>query len=580
MAATINTGVSRTAIEDKLKKFDNIITVAKTGYADFVCSDSTYTSDDQCIQAAIDSLPSTGGNIYINDDGQYKISATITNSGKSDVHIYGHATLVRAASLMGSLFSTTNGTTGTHRIINAIHNVGDKILTLASTADFTVGSPVYIMELGTTEYDRVDIIEAVTSTTITLQTGIKWGTISGTSFVAPIAGMSSGIIIDGLKITDEATESIAKSPVISLRYVLNSKLQNLEISNVCGSGIYTIWSKNIHMRNILIDGVIDDTLGYGIDINHGSNSITISDSIINGTRHATTGNSSSDITISNVIANGCTTYANTAHSFDTHPYMIDITYINCISNGAVGGLHVRGKRVTVSNFILNTLTNGAIRIDEGAKHVEISNIQVFSNGSWAEYSAYGIISVDDASYVTISQLRVMQYGGSISTLPIYAIYLSTCDKIKISNFYIEDSSGTTITSGVSTNNVCDNLRIRDGAFVLPKTNAKSIYIRESCTDAKFVDIETVCPIYDATGTATFENVSSYVNEKTSTATIAASASYVTVTHGMAATPTKIIVTPFGNVGNCWITDAGATTFKINVSSAPASDTLISWSAEI
>jgi hypothetical protein len=85
---------------------------------------------------------------------------------------------------------------------------------------------------------------------------------------------------------------------------------------------------------------------------------------------------------------------------------------------------------------------------------------------------------------------------------------------------------------------------------------------------------------NSTGPTTIEYNSGYVTENKGVATITASASYVTVTHGMASTPTKIIVTPFGNVGNCWISNQGTTTFRINVSSAPASNTLISWSAEI
>jgi len=59
--ADYNTGVPTAQMKGKLKKFDNIITVAKTGYGDYVCTDPTYATDSACIQAALDYISGLGG---------------------------------------------------------------------------------------------------------------------------------------------------------------------------------------------------------------------------------------------------------------------------------------------------------------------------------------------------------------------------------------------------------------------------------------------------------------------------------------------------------------------------------------
>ncbi|MEN6291777.1 MAG: NosD domain-containing protein, partial [Methanobacterium sp.] len=74
----------------------------------------------------------------------------------------------------------------------------------------------------------------------------------------------------------------------------------------------------------------------------------------------------------------------------------------------------------------------------------------------------------------------------------------------------------------------------------------------------------------------------YKTENTGTATISASSTSVTISHGLVAAPTKIIVTPFGNVGNCWVDYESITATKITIhcSSAPETDTTVSWSAQV
>jgi hypothetical protein len=73
---------------------------------------------------------------------------------------------------------------------------------------------------------------------------------------------------------------------------------------------------------------------------------------------------------------------------------------------------------------------------------------------------------------------------------------------------------------------------------------------------------------------------SYVTKRMFTATIPANQTSVTVAHGLSATPTKVIVTPRGNIGSVWVSARDATNITINCSTAPTTDTVVDVEAEV
>lgn len=81
------------------------------------------------------------------------------------------------------------------------------------------------------------------------------------------------------------------------------------------------------------------------------------------------------------------------------------------------------------------------------------------------------------------------------------------------------------------------------------------------------------------------NINGQQFKNSGNSTITTPNTYVTVTHGLAFTPTaqQIRITPTNNLGNSvkyWISDIGATTFRINVDSDPGAGTAtFSWKAE-
>jgi len=52
-----------------------------------------------------------------------------------------------------------------------------------------------------------------------------------------------------------------------------------------------------------------------------------------------------------------------------------------------------------------------------------------------------------------------------------------------------------------------------------------------------------------------------------------------VWHGLPVTPSKVFVTPGGNLGAVWVSNITSTTFTVNCSNAPATDTPFYWCAE-
>jgi len=72
----------------------------------------------------------------------------------------------------------------------------------------------------------------------------------------------------------------------------------------------------------------------------------------------------------------------------------------------------------------------------------------------------------------------------------------------------------------------------------------------------------------------------YPTEASGSATIPANSTSVTVNHGLALAPSKVLVTPAGNLGAVWVENITSTSFTIRCSTAPAAVTTVYWYAEV
>ena len=71
----------------------------------------------------------------------------------------------------------------------------------------------------------------------------------------------------------------------------------------------------------------------------------------------------------------------------------------------------------------------------------------------------------------------------------------------------------------------------------------------------------------------------YATENSGTATITAGQTRVTVSHGLAATPTKVLLTPYGNI-KVWVENITSTSFDIVTDTAQTADIQVAWYAEV
>jgi len=95
------------------------------------------------------------------------------------------------------------------------------------------------------------------------------------------------------------------------------------------------------------------------------------------------------------------------------------------------------------------------------------------------------------------------------------------------------------------------------------------------------DAATLVYVDPAATNVKVKNNLGYITENKGTAVIPAGSTRVTVNHGLAAAPTKIIVTPLGDPGDrFWVENVTDTSFDIVVATAPAADISFYWEAEV
>jgi len=76
------------------------------------------------------------------------------------------------------------------------------------------------------------------------------------------------------------------------------------------------------------------------------------------------------------------------------------------------------------------------------------------------------------------------------------------------------------------------------------------------------------------------DVDGYVTVNSGTATIAAGTTSATAAHGLAATPTKVLVTPRADIGDVWVSARDAANITISCDAAPVTEVIVDWYAEV
>jgi len=140
-----------------------------------------------------------------------------------------------------------------------------------------------------------------------------------------------------------------------------------------------------------------------------------------------------------------------------------------------------------------------------------------------------------------------------------------------------------------------NVNIVGNVFLLSNASSqlRNYYINIGASSADYINIQSNIfkdlsglsggPVYVASGAnphGIIKRNIGYVTENSGTATIAAGTTSVTVAHGLSATPSKVIVTPRDNIGSVWVSARDSTNITINCSTAPTTNVIVDWYAEV
>jgi len=621
-------------LPDLRKQFQNVVTVSKSGKkgsADFICSDSQWNSDDECIQAAIDYCATHSiKELWINE-GYYIINAQLTGSsdinikGVGDVTLFSNSLASDLISLSGSVLKTVTGSDvavgATSIMVSDVTgiNPGDLILIYDDTI-WDDGSTYASLKTG-----EIHEVLSVSGSTVNFIDGLinAYTAVNNLSVqvINPIR-----VNIENIKFLG-SSETTANG-LVSLTYAKYSIISECILDKGGLRGLHINNSYFVSAEKLKISNCIRDGYGYGISISNACAHVGIQKSKLDMCRHCISlGGDESigqarDIHIYNNEVYGNGLY----HTIDAHACVESIYVNNNIIHANKKSAFTSGAKI--SEFKNNRVYNGiAVSVRDTTKNMVflVDSNSLFScwygfsdttEGATIKYLSfsnndiidglYYMLYVTHASIINIVNNNINKStelygirvhsatGGKIQNNIIQntfrdGIYLIDCSNITLSNNVIENSNGSNTAgqlyeSGIALTR-CTNLKIfnNDVSDAFGKQRY-AIAEYDTCNNNKIknntVSGAIIKQILKVGAATVIFNNDGYITENTGTATITTSSTSVVVSHGLVAAPTKYFAFPSANLGNCWIDTVTATQMTIHCSTAPGADTVVSWSAQV
>lgn len=326
----------------------------------------------------------------------------------------------------------------------------------------------------------------------------------------------------------------------------NTIIQDNLVDTINGNG----FSIDVASEGIILDNVIKNVTstgdeGYAIATGYDANNITIAGNHISGVSRGI-GNHIGGSTASNnhVITNNV--LRDSPGAIDYAIKLLDSGHVvegNRITNWDNDAINLSGTTNSIiSNNVISEVTAGfgvGINIGTGVADVTIENNIIYDLGTVAQ-KGWGIrilASPGDVTGVTIRGNRVFDSGAGVQEYGIFLQVVSATSEVQIEDNYLEGNVTAAIGSAGSLSSTVKAIRNRG-----------------------------------------------FVTENSGTATVASGNTFIDVSHGLSITPgaEDIQVTPTNNLGSStkfWISNFGASTFRINVDADPGGTTAtFSWSA--
>jgi hypothetical protein len=251
---------------------------------------------------------------------------------------------------------------------------------------------------------------------------------------------------------------------------------------------------------------------------------------------------------------GCS-YGGRIYSYEAS--VVGCTFDDCSHEGLI--LSQAHITVTGSRFINNRGRN--IEIAGGFKGVVVvGNIIQLRPGTATAYGIFMNLTVADIGILVEGNTIDCDAGTNGTSAGIYVTSsVASTQYIKIRGNHIEGFSGA---GGVGIN-------IASANILAAEIEGNTI---ENCTS----------PIANSGTSTKIARNQGYVTENSGTATITAGQTSVNVTHGLATTPTRVVLTPTTDTAGrrYWVSAKGATTFTITIDSTHTADITFDWRAQV
>lgn len=622
-------------IENTFNSLPRVVTVAKTGTANFACSN--YKSDDLCIQAAIDYAKTAEISTIEILDGTYTMQDYVHVDFDLDIIGIGYPVFkwttvgVDMIRCSGTIAGTVTGTSDIA--------VGATTINISSAEGVVPGDLIVIyndviwnpIDEGYDQWKTGEIHEVagINGKTVTFYDGLLNAyTVTNNLSVQIVHPIT--INISGIKINGESSTQIHR--FIGLTYCKDSSIHNCVLDKGGGRAIGASYSLNINVYNNKISHCEYSGNGYGVSINNASAHALIHDNVISSCRHCTASGGNfvmgqpRDVRVYNNVL-----YSTISHAIDAHPCVESIYAYNNIIHGneTKQFAFVTGAKFSkFSGNILYDCFGAAIRGSVKDIVFIIENNTCYRSG----YMFY-----DNNNRCANTERSVHVTNNKMYDSAFYLFMATKAENIHIANNTIDvapDYYGIYVqnaTSGIIANNEmaniwrsgitlidCSNLNVsgnillnccqygaygelHEAGFALrgtsTKINVSNNTIRDSAGKMKYAIKEygtadnniiknnilsgaTVSEIVKIGANTQVSTNVGYVTEVTGTATITAGQTSVTVTHGLVTSPTRVILSPTSAIAGkqYYVSAKTASTFTITIDSTHTSDITFDWEA--
>lgn len=423
------------------------------------------------------------------------------------------------------------------------------------------------------------------------------------------------------------------SMCITFYGVYNAHINDCTIENFGTVAIRLIDALNSGVHNCTFRNnyysVGGNHLGYSVSVGNASDNIFITDSNFEnfGMRYIATGGMTgtniSDGLPRHLYIRGCTFENSEMESVNSHPEnrgMVTIT--DCKFIGGTKGVDL--NNVVSSNVSNNKFINtvSAVSFEHGSHLVSMNEFfsctqlifdgDVLFSGNIIHRSGVITRGTYTGNKITITGNTFSDFVGNgmfvsdVSPYNTYIIKNNIFKSVDNLNYFINVTSvrnlivhGNTIEGNIQCVS-CDDVSIKNNEIAY---GVRGIRIINAAGDTHIKDNEIDGDVYGIslessglnesnimlrgnkiTSPTEIYNQSGYYTSIDSdesnagTATLILNTTSITVTHGLAATPTNVTATPKGNIGACWVDTYTATTFIIHCSNAPTVNVDVNWTA--